>query len=353
MNSLQRILHKPFFIRLFNWEYWPFNTVYFCIYPIWLALCLRSRSFFFFNASNPGIEYGGFLMESKQKIYDIIPKKYVPKTILIQVEEDEATIIQKVRENGFKYPLIAKPDIGGRGRGVKKICEESELVPYLKKFPLKMLIQELVEFENELGIFYFRYPGAHKGNISGIVGKKFVEVVGDGKSTIEQLLQKEKRHILQLPNIRATIPEQLDLILQDGEHKILVPYGNHARGALFLDYSHLIDHDLEKFMNEICLQIPDFYYGRLDIRYESLELLKEGKNFSIIELNGAGSEPTHMYDPKNSIFDAWREITKHWRIMWKISRMNHKNGVDYMSTADGIQMFRDNKRYNLILDNIM
>ena len=74
--------------------------------------------------------------------------------------------------------------------------------------------------------------------------------------------------------------------------------------------------------------------------------------FSIIELNGAGSEPTHMYDPKNSLFDAWREITRHWRILWKISRINHKNGVNYMSTSDGIQMFRENKRYNLILDNI-
>ena len=291
-------------------------------------------------------------MESKQKIYDIIPKKYIPRTILIQPEEGEIEIIQKVRSAGFTYPLIAKPDIGGRGRGVKKINEESELVPYLKKFPLNMLIQELVDYENELGIFYFRYPGTHKGKISGIVGKKFVEVVGDGQSTVEQLLLKDKRYILQLPNIRATIPGELGMILKNGEKQILVPYGNHARGALFLDYSHLIDPELEKIMNEICLQIPDFYYGRLDIRYESLDLLKEGKRFSIIELNGAGSEPTHMYDPKNSLFDAWREITRHWRILWKISRINHKNGVNYMSTSDGIQMFRENKRYNLILDNI-
>jgi hypothetical protein len=52
-------------------------------------------------------------------------------------------------------------------------------------------------------------------------------------------------------------------------------------------------------------QIPEFYYGRLDIMFTSWEDLAQGLNFSIVEVNGAGSEPTHIYDPKHSIFFAW------------------------------------------------
>ena len=84
----------------------------------------------------------------------------------------------------------------------------------------------------------------------------------------------------------------------------MVPYGNHSRGSKFIDLSNLIDEQLSSTINLICLSIPDFYYGRLDIKFKDWEDLKNGKNFSIIEVNGAGSEPTHIYDPKHSIFYA-------------------------------------------------
>jgi hypothetical protein len=92
-------------------------------------------------------------------------------------------------------------------------------------------------------------------------------------------------------------------------------------------------------------QIDGFYYGRLDIKFNSWEELREGRNFSIIELNGAGSEPTHMYDPRHSIFFAWKEIIRHWKILARISRANHQNGIPYMSTKEGLQLLRANKAY--------
>jgi hypothetical protein len=74
--------------------------------------------------------------------------------------------------------------------------------------------------------------------------------------------------------------------------------------------------------------------------------LKQGKNFSIIELNGAGSEPTHMYDPKHSIFFAWKEIIRHWNILARISRINHRLlKKPYMNISAGLEMLKANKRY--------
>ena len=74
----------PFFIKLFNWEYWSFSVVYFPIYFYWFYLCLRARNLFFFSASNPTIENGGYLMERKSDIYDIMPQAYYPKTLLVK-----------------------------------------------------------------------------------------------------------------------------------------------------------------------------------------------------------------------------------------------------------------------------
>ncbi|MBO9632743.1 MAG: hypothetical protein J7578_06460, partial [Chitinophagaceae bacterium] len=60
-------------------------------------------------------------------------------------------------------------------------------------------------------------------------------------------------------------------------------------------------------------------------------------------VNGAGAEPTHIYDPKHSLFFAWKEIVRHWIILNRISRQNRKNGHRYLSLREGIQMFRENK----------
>jgi glutathione synthase/RimK-type ligase-like ATP-grasp enzyme len=122
------------------------------------------------------MENGGFLMESKKKIYDLIPSEFYPQTILIAANESKEKILRTVRENHFTFPLIVKPDIGGRGRGVKKVESEEELIPYIQSLPVDMLIQEFISYEEEIGIFYFRYPGTSKGRISGIVGKQFSSI---------------------------------------------------------------------------------------------------------------------------------------------------------------------------------
>jgi len=352
MNWLQRMLHRPFFIRLFNWEYWPFNVIYCWIIPVWVLLAVRAKSFFFFSASNPSIEYGGFLMESKKKIYDIIPVQYYPKTIYFLAGTDTAIVLRDLHALDFKYPLIGKPDVGGQGRGVKKLHNEAELVEYANISPLDYLVQEFATQPNEVGVFYYRYPGEAQGHVSGIVRKELLSVKGDGRSTIHALLMKDKRYILQIAVLQKLYGDGLQEVLPQGEIRELVPYGNHARGAKFLDNSQLADALFTKTMDAICKQVDGFYYGRLDIRYNTWEELREGKNFSVIELNGAGSEPTHMYDPKHSLFFAWKEIIRHWIILWRISRLNHKKGIPYLTQKQGMQMMKDNKAFEQKLEQL-
>ena len=346
MTILKKILHRPFFIKLLHWEFWPFHAVYTPIYLYWVWLCIRARSFFFFNTSNPTIKNGGFLLESKKEIYDLIPPQFYPKTILIKANTSFTDIKETVEKFQLKFPLIGKPDIGMRGLAVKKIEDINDIYSYHKSSQVNFLLQEFIPFENEAGIFYYRYPNEKNGHISGIVGKEFLTVTGDGINSIETLLQKDKRFILQIPALQKAYGKQLQQVLPAGENFLLVPYGNHARGAKFIDLSHLTDEKLTATIDNLCKQVNGFYFGRLDVRYNTWEELKEGKNFSIVELNGAGSEPTHIYDPNHSIFFAWKEIMRHWVILWKISRLNHHpHNMPYMNFSAGIKMFKENNEY--------
>lgn len=343
--QLKPFYFKTLLIKIFNWEYWPFSVLYAPIYIYWFYMAAKSRSFFFFSTSNPSIRNAGFLMESKKEIYDIMPQQYYPKTILVHLGDDFLAIQMELIQKGLLLPLIAKPDIGMKGLQVKVLRNNEDILTYLSSSKVDFLLQDFVTFENEVGIFYYRIPGESKGNISGIVGKEFLTVVGDGVSTIEDLLKQNDRFLLQLEVLRKSYGDGLQKVLSLSELHTLVPYGNHSRGAKFIDLTNLIDTQLTETIDEICQSIPEFYYGRLDIKYNTWQELKAGKNLSIIEVNGAGSEPTHMYDPKNSVFFAWKEIIRHWDILFKISIINKKRlGVAYMTTKDGLAMLKANTK---------
>jgi hypothetical protein len=316
------------------------HVVYIPIYFQWAFYALKARTIFFFNASNPSIKNGGFIMESKKEIYDLIPSKYYPKTELIKENTSFELLLERFNEYQFTYPLIAKPDIGLRGSAVKKIHTKADLKSYHEKANFDYLIQDLIPFPNEIGVFFVRYPHEKKGRITGIVGKEFLIVVGDGQSTIENLIKKDPRHELQLKILQKEYGAYLQTVLAEGEQRNLVPYGNHIRGAKFLDYSHWISPQLTAVFNEMCLQIPDFYFGRLDLMYNTLEELEQGKNFAVVELNGSGSEPTHIYDPKHSIFFAWKELSRHIRYMFEISVANHQRGFPYLTRKEGMKEYR-------------
>jgi hypothetical protein len=279
-------------------------------------------------------------MESKKNIYNLIPQKYYPKTELIFEQTPLEEILKKIKDSGLQYPFIAKPDIGLRGSAVKKINTESDIANYSKKANFDFLIQDLIPYENEIGIFYVRYPHERTGKITGIVSKEFLIVTGNGISTIEELLKENPRYKMQLAVLQQEYGKQLLDILPKGEKRNLVPYGNHARGAKFIDSSHWITPKLTEVINEIGLQIDGFYFGRMDVMYTNLEDFEQGKNFVIVELNGAASEPTHIYDPKHSLWFAWRELARHITYMYEISVANHKNGMLYLPHKTGMREYR-------------
>ncbi len=292
-------------------------------------------------------------MEPKSEIDLLIPEQYKPATLFFAAGTMVEKIKQAIFDKQLNYPLVIKPDIGLQGKAVIKVHDDSELKKAVSKFTVNFLVQPFIPFPKEVGIFYIRYPDEEHGRITGIVEKEFLAVTGDGCNTIETLLYNTPRYILQIPVLKKLLGVEMNDILQKGEYRILVPYGNHVRGSLFLDSTYKNTKQIEAVIDKACQSIDGFYYGRLDIRFNSFEELGNNKNWSIIELNGAGSEPTHIYDPKHSLFFAWKEIIRHWKILYSISMQNKKKGFPFLKYKDGMVMFKENLEYVKMLDEII
>jgi hypothetical protein len=341
-----------FIQRLMVWQQWGFHWIYGPVYPLFVWYIIRSRFQFFFTASNPGIENGGFVMESKMKIYEQMPVALIPHTLFFEQGTKALTVKLTLEKFGLGYPVILKPDIGGGGRAVMLVKDELELERYLAIFKMNFLLQEFIDYPNEIGLFLVKFPDTQKVVVTGITGKTQVAVKGDGIQTLGQLILQNPKLKKNWGYWKRQCKERLHETIKKGVEEVLVPVGNRRRGAAYFDWSHLSSVELKKLAVEIANKIPGFFYGRLDIKYNDWEEFLAGKNFSIIEVNGAGSGPAHIFDERHSIFFAWREIARHFRMLHRVSRQNKKAGYAYMPFAEGINMMKANHKYDLELDNL-
>lgn len=341
---------KKFFQRLTNWELWNFAVLYFPISFVWIWYCLRSRSVWFFSSSNPTITFGGFEGEGKKEMYGQLPPHTVPRTIYIMHDWLFTDVRQKINEAGFIYPFIVKPDIGMKGILFRKIENEEQLIKYHERIPVEYIVQDLVELPVEVSVFYYRYPDQEKGVVSGFIDKELLKVKGDGVSTLKELIMVHPRAKFRKEEMEHRHGHRFDRIIPADEIFYLSYAGNHNRGAHFTNLHKEIDDDLRKVFDELSHYTDKFYYGRYDIKTTSIEDLKKGKNFSILEFNGCGAEPNHIYDCGMSLWKAYAVILHHWKVLYEISRYNHKNGIPYWSFKKGWKHLKESNRHFKMLE---
>jgi hypothetical protein len=136
---------------------------------------------------------------------------------------------------------------------------------------------------------------------------------------------------LQYQRLKKEKNSNLNEVLKLGEERVLVPYGNHVLGTMFVNYNDVIDEALTNAIDAISKNIKGFYFGRFDLRCASIEDLKLQQNFSILELNGAGAEPAHIYHPGFSFFKAQKVLMQHFKMMFDAAKANKEDGVPFMS----------------------
>lgn len=339
MNFWNKIRRSNFVIRVRSWEYWPFGIVQFPAIIYWLWLSLRARSFVFFSASNPGISMGGMFGESKYDVLQKIPGQYVPRTIKVDWPASTDDVMKAIESADMKLPLIFKPDIGERGYMVKRINDEGDVEDYLSQVRGTFLIQELVTAPMEFGVFYLKFPDEPDGRVISLVAKEMLSVTGDGTSTLRELILHNDRAKLQWVRLKSMYHDRLHEILEKGAKVELVSIGNHAVGTRFIDANHLINHKLSKTFDQISSSIDGFYFGRFDLRCNSIADLYAG-NVKIMELNGCGAEPAHIYDTSFSLWQAFTTLVRHWDHIFQIAQANRRKGVRYVSHREAFTFYR-------------
>ena len=330
--------------RKVEWEFWPPQVFYLPVLVQILFLALRHGSLRLVTAVNPGIPTGGLVGESKWQILQALgmdPEAEggasgpaagaLPRSLLLGAHAGTAEQRLERAEHfmemhGLGYPIILKPNRGERGRGVEVIRQREQLARRLEIDPTDLLLQEFVPGV-EFGVFYVREPGEPRGQILSVNGKELLQLVGDGERRLEQLILEDDRAVRQAEVHFEYHAERLYEVPAAGEVVDLVEVGAHARGTLFLDRRDLASEALLARLDEIAGAFPDFHFGRFDLRVPDEDALREGRELRILELNGMTAEVAHIYDPRNSLFAAWRDICHQWRVAFRIASINRHQGA--------------------------
>lgn len=331
--------------RRFIWEFWSVRIFYIPVVFYAAYLALKHRSLTVFTCANPAIPAGGFIGESKDEILRGLhqseaAKPFLLKHLFLPAAFSTAEKLQKasdfMAENDLSFPIVIKPDVGERGFNVQIVETREDLVEKLSPGE-NLILQEFAAGE-ETSVFYYRYPNAEKGEIFSITEKRFPSVTGDGESTLEELILRDERAICLAEKYLERNAERLEKIPEKGEKVQIIDIGTHSRGAIFLDGGWLKTEILESKIDEICRGFKGFNFGRFDIRVKSFEDFRAAKNFKIVELNGVTSEATNIYDPKNSLFDAYKTLFRQWKIAFEIGAENRKLGAKPTKIKDLVKL---------------
>lgn len=315
--------------RWTRWEFWPPWLAYppVIAYVAWLAI--RHRSLTVFTAANPAIPGGGFVGESK---FDILTQlgratHAVAPFTLLTAEASRAEARDAARRFAAIHglPLVLKPDQGQRGSGVVVARSPDALDRAVDASEVDTILQRYVPGA-EFGLFYYRYPSDAHGRLFSMTEKRRPVVIGDGRRTLEDLILDDDRAVAMARQYLEVNAARRDSVPAVDERVELTELGTHCRGAIFLDGAHAASPVLEEAVDRIGTAMQGFFFGRFDVRTDSLDALKAG-HFTILELNGVTSEATHIYDPRHSVWVAYRTLFEQWRIAFDIGAMNRERGV--------------------------
>jgi hypothetical protein len=334
-------------------EFWPSWLFYAPVALQWLALGLRYGSLTLLTAANPRIATGGLCGESKTSILDEVEgeaRAWLAPYVSLVTDADPARDLPVAEAalvaGGLSYPLVGKPDIGCNGAGVRMIEDREGLRRFLADYPrlVGVILQEFVPYEGEAGIFYIRRLGESAGRITSLTLKSAPVVIGDGRSTLEELIRNDPRaglvpH-LYLPRLAGRLAE----VPATGVPVRLVFVGNHCKGSTFQNGAAEITTTLSRVVDSIAQAIPDFHFGRIDVRFASLAELRRGRGFRVIEINGAGSEATHIWDPNTRLADAYAAQFYHYHAAFAIGRANRARGHRPLGIRETFRLWRLQKR---------
>ena len=289
----------------------------------WMLLAARHRSLTLPSAANPGIPTGGLAGEGKLECLALIPPSlhgFVAPTACVTPGADADAVR---RTAGLRFPLVAKPDLGWCGYGVRRVADAAALRAYQAAFPSDgtFLLQPWHPGPVEAGLTVRRWPDKPDDQpaLAGITLRHAPAVLGDGWRTLAELVSAAPRLGRSVLNGHdpARIPRA-------GEAVSLTTVASLRVGARYEDASHLATAALHRRVARIAAGMG-LRAGRLDVRAASVAALQAGR-FTIIEVNGAGAEAIHAWDPGLGLLAAFGAVFASHRALFALGSAMRARG---------------------------
>ncbi len=323
-----------------RWEFWPGPLFYVPVVAYISARTLLTGQLTRFTAVNPGISHaGGLIGEGKDETLVPLAARaadFVAPFELVEADlapaERTARALAFAQRLGRPWPLVIKPNRGERGRGVRIAHSEGAVRDYFNRMHLPAIVQAYAPGQ-EYGLFFVRRPGEPGGLVS-ITEKRFPKLRGDGRRTLGALILDDARGRLISPLLFERFSDSLDRVPGADETIPMADVGSHCRGALFLDAKALDSEALTARVRALADAIPGFHFGRFDVRAQSADALVRGEGFQVIEVNGASSEPAHVYHPGTPLLEGLRSFFGIWRDMMDIGAANAQAGAPWIRPFD-------------------
>lgn len=325
-----------------KYEFWNPRLFEFPFYAYLGLQCLINRvGIKGLAKANYGLYHGEIGLGSKFDSQLAFSQDYFLPSILLPgyltTDERKAAINGFVKEYGF--PVILKSNVGSVGKGIAKVSNAADIEKHAPRLLGGYILQKFTPHPYECGVFFVRQNG--KPRITGINMKHFPTVIGNGQ---DDLLTLARNHYRYTPHWNSFLQDiDTSEVLEDGSEKRLSFIGSHTLGCKFTDDEHLRTPELEAEIFKLFESQPGFNFGRVDVKAADEDALKRGE-FVVIEVNGVASLPTHMFDPKFSVWQAYKIFFEHGKLLAQIAAEHRDKQMELMSYPQVMKKVGENHR---------
>ncbi len=298
----------------------------------WLWLGLKYRSVTLPSSANPRITAGGLVGEGKLEYFALmgpVARAATADHVGVRITDDTCVddVIDAMRGAGLDFPVVVKPDLGWCGFGVRRIDDAVALADYVARYPEgeTVVLQRYLPQPGEAGLFYMRHRNDACGSIIGILLRHYPSVTGNGRDTVATLVSRDPRLQRTLRDVQHDCAYDAERVPAIGEQVRLSTIASTRVGGLYEDATDALTPALLERVEAIARDMPELHVARFDVRYATLDALQRGE-FTIMEVNGAGSEAVHAWDPKYSIAQVYRIVFAKQRRLFAIADANRRAG---------------------------
>ncbi|MBT8115575.1 MAG: hypothetical protein KJP04_09345 [Arenicella sp.] len=291
--------------------------------------------------ANYALDHGEIGLGSKLATQQSFDQSYFPTTALIPGDVSVAQKKQQIYSfiERHAYPVVLKSNVGCVGKGIVKLSDADAVEKHTPRLLGDYIVQDFSPHPHECGVFYIRKNG--RPRITGINKKHFPTVVGNGRDDLHTLARNHPRYTAHWDSFLQDV--DTTEVLEADQEKRLSFIGSHTLGCKFTEQMDLLTPQLESAIFEFFASQSGFNYGRVDVKYADEESFKRGE-FVVIEVNGVASLPTHMFDPKFSVWQAYKIFFEHGRHLVNIAGEQRHQPMQLLPYRDVLRQVKDNQQ---------